>query len=179
MKKIILFILTLFLSLMSSQAQTIDAFFQKYKTKKDVKYVNIPPTALKLISKIAVIAFNFNESSTVQDRELTHFISSISNDIKKVHFMFSKNKSIDLQKTIRESNLLDSKNYKLLNMELGKDEDLFIYSDVSEGKTIHNLVFVINDKTNNVSVISSLEGNIELVKIAEFIEATRNTKKEQ
>lgn len=177
MKKIILLIVSTLAAALSSQAQNIEDFFEKYKAEDEVRYVHIAPSALSVASKLASLMTYFDSDIPKKDRKIASLLSELSDDLDDVDFMFAKNDIINFQSKLKQEDLLASNNYKLLNEVCNKDEDIFIYSQVLEDDIVPSLVIVVADKYNDVTIVANLKGKMKLVKIAEIIEFSDKSSK--
>lgn len=175
MKKIILLIVSTLAAAPSSQAQSIEDFFEKYKANDEVRYVRIAPSALSVASKLAVLVATFDSDVPKKNRKMARIVSNLADDLDDVDFMFTKNDIINFQNKLKEEDLLAD--YRLLYEVFNKDEDIFIYSKVLEEDIVRSLFIVIADKYNDVTIVANLKGKMKLVKIAEIIEFSAKSSK--
>ncbi len=173
MKKISVFVISVFLSVFSATAQNIEDFFIQQKANEDVEYAKLPNEAIKamnLVSKIASLASIFSEDISKEDSKIINLFSNIIDDIEEFEFIASKNDKVNLQKELKKAKITKAKKDKLLGKKEDKTQKIIVYGQQAKHKKLDNLIVLLADKDNKTTIIANVKGNIELVKVAEIIE---------
>ncbi len=117
MKKILVFVISVFLGVFSTKAQNLEDFFAKQKANKDVEYSKLPKEAIKtmnLVAKFAAWASEFKTDIPKEDAKVLDAFSEILDDVDEFTFIVSKDGEVNLRKEFKKSNIIKANKYKVL-----------------------------------------------------------------
>lgn len=172
MKKIILLIVSLLISLFLVNAQNVETLFSRYKKEKGVESVKICPKLLKGAAKIIAGLAEFSSDLTEEDREEIKLLESID----EVQFVAANRDTLDFQKELEKSNFLKKNKYKMLLETTDDKKEVQMYSQNGKKDVFSDLLVIITDKDDKGSLLASIKGEIAPENVVKLIELAHKEK---
>lgn len=165
MKKIILFLTGVFLSLIAANAQDIDQLFKKYKGVKDVDYVQICPGLMKGAAKIIAGLAEFSTDLTEEEREGIKLLESI----EAIQLVTANNKTVNFQKDLQTSKFLKKNKYQMLLETSNDEQDMQMFSKDKQKDVFSDLLVLVTDKDNKSALLACITGKISPENVSKLI----------
>lgn len=182
MKKIVVFLVSVFVGVFSATAQDIDNFFAKQKENKNVEYVELSSEAIKtlsVVSKMASWLGEFKSDVSKEELEIVDLCSAVLDDVESFEFIASKNNEVNLSEEFKRLKIKKSRKYKLFGRRVDKTQEITVYGEKSKNKSLKNLLVLIADIDDKSTIIANIQGEIRLEKVAKMIELAKEQKKNQ
>ncbi|PVX52337.1 uncharacterized protein DUF4252 [Balneicella halophila] len=167
MRKIILFIISLVLSVTAVFAQNFEELYEGYKDVEDVERIKVAPSLFKGISKIMAGVAELSDDMTEEEKEGIKLLENID----EIQLLISE--KVDLSKDLKKIKFMKKNNYVLLMESSNADDDIYLYSKDNEKSIFSDVVILIKDKKDKSNLLANIKGNITPENISRLIVITK------
>lgn len=165
MKKIILTLFSLFITVVSSFAQDFDEIYKKYEDVKGVERIKISSELLKGTAKILAGVAELSSELAEDQKEGIKLLESID----ELQLITTDSKSIDFHAALKDSKFFKKNNYKPLMETSDKHQDVWIYSKDNKKDFISDVILVIKEKSDTDRLLAYIKGEIKPENISRLI----------